>query len=168
MWANFLSKFHEQKQGADINVESDIYLYWGLLRNVSGWFKQPPALFARSEIGESASLSVFEAEVFAVVAHDPNSWVSFHVFDNENIDVLISRQTDISLKCAKKSSNGILQKILSCCTIFWPIFIATFLQNCNNMEFWHIKMLTRILHRHWKSILIFHVLFQKYLTILAI
>ena len=126
MLVNFLSKL---KQWAEINVNFEIYLYWGLLRNVSGWFKQPPALFARSEIGESTSLSVFEVEVFAVVAHDPNSWVSFHVFDNENIDVLINRQTDISLKCAKKSSNGILQKILSCCTIFWPIFIIITIWN---------------------------------------
>ena len=39
---------------------------------------------------------------------DPKSIVSFQVLDNENTEVLISRQIDISVKWSKKSSNGIL------------------------------------------------------------
>ena len=72
-----------------------------MLRNVSGWFKQPPAL----------APPIFAGLPLEVVVsfHDPNSCVSFQVFDNEKIDVLISLQTDISLKWVRKSSNGILK-----------------------------------------------------------
>ena len=86
-----------------------VYLYCGLFKNVSGWFKHPPALLLRSDLNEFPSVSAFSEELADVAFQDPKKCASFHVLDKENSEVFISRQIDNSLKCVKKSSNGILK-----------------------------------------------------------
>ena len=76
-----------------INVQKLYYLYWGFCKKVSGWFRQPPALFSLS----------------SPLIQDPLCWDSLQVLANENTEVLISLQIDNSVKLLKKSSNGILQ-----------------------------------------------------------
>ena len=55
------------------------------------------------------SSTPFSAEEEDVAFQEPKNCVSFQVFDKENIEVLIKRQIDNSLKCVKKSSKGILK-----------------------------------------------------------
>ena len=80
-----------------------------MFKKVSGWFKQPPALLLRSSLNGFPSSTPFSAEEEDVAFQEPKNCVSFQVFDKENIEVLIKRQIDNSLKCVKKSSKGILK-----------------------------------------------------------
>ena len=75
------------------NVES-IYLYCGLCRNVSGWFKQPPARFLRSDLGNAPSSFPLSKEDAVVAFQEPKNCSSFQVFDKENNDVLINLHID--------------------------------------------------------------------------
>ena len=100
------------------------YLYWGFCKNVSRWFKQPPALFNLS----------------SPLIQDPLCWDSLQVLANENTEVLISLQIDNSVKLLKKSSNGILQE--KRCRVGNTDFL---------INSWCIHF-TKILHHLWQLI----------------
>ena len=73
----------------------------GLFKNVSLWFKHPPARCGMNVLPSSG----FPRPIF----HDPYSWHSFQVLEKEKTDVLINRQMDISVNWTRKSSKGILK-----------------------------------------------------------
>ena len=68
------------------------YLYWGFCKKSWVLFRHPPALLLSP----------------SPCTQEPKSWDSFQVLLNENSDVLIRRQIDISENWVRELSNGIL------------------------------------------------------------